>query len=88
MKVIKRIERKEGADYFINKAGEVVEVESNVRVVDRIDVKEGKEYHIDLKGQIIEKSVKHVSLEEFHELKKSGGLREAMEAGVIIRVKE
>lgn len=82
------IKRKENAHYFVNQAGDIIEVETTSRKVGEIHRKPDHEYHIDSKGNVVETPIVRVSLDEFYEMKKDGRLAQLYREGKRVEIND
>ncbi len=88
MRVIKRIEKKENADYIITSLGEVFEIKKELRKIAEIKIKENKKYYINQKGEIIEKDLVKLKWDEFFKYKKNGKLAELFREGKEVEIED
>ncbi len=80
------IKRKENAHYFVNQAGDIIEVETITRKVGEVERKPNHEYHIDSNGNIVETPIVKVSLDEFYDMKKDGRLAKLYREGKRVEI--
>ncbi len=81
-----KINRKEGAHYFVNQAGEIIESITTSNVIGKIERKPNHNYRIDYEGNVIENEIVKVSLDEFYEMKKNGRLAQLYREGKDVEI--
>ncbi len=77
--------RREGAHYFLNGAGEMVETITSSRIIGKVKKREGFSYKLE-NNRVMEKKLLRLTFDEFYEKKRTGELAALLREGVEVEI--